>query len=142
MNILKGYKIEFLQTPTQKFVPFQYQFSKEEHEFIEKELQKMLSKKVIRKVSHEVGEFISNIFIRPKKDGSFRMILNLENLNENVVYKHFKMETFSHAISLVTKNCWFASIDWKDAYYTLKIHPSCKKYLRFQCNGILYEYQV
>lgn len=142
LNNLKGYKIEFSETPTQKFIPFQYKFSSEESEFIGKELQKMLSKQIIRKVSHESGEFISNIFLRPKKDGSYRMILNLEHLNENVVYKHFKMETFAHAVSLVTKNCWFASIDWKDAYYTLKIHPSCRKFLRFQFDGNLYEFLV
>lgn len=140
LNHIKSYKIEFSQKPVQNYVPFQYRFSKEENTFIEKQIKEFLSKEIIKNVEHEEGEFISNIFLRPKKDGSFRIILNLENLNENVVYKHFKMETFSHALSLITHNCWLASIDWKDAYYTLKIHPSSKKFLRFSFNNELYEF--
>ena len=38
---------------------------------------------------HDPGEFISPIFVRPKKDGTTRMILNLQSLNEHVVYLHF-----------------------------------------------------
>ena len=48
-------------------------------------------KRIIVKSSHEEGEFISNIFLRPKKDGSFRMILNLKDLNTFVRFHHFKM---------------------------------------------------
>ena len=40
----------------------------------------------------EPGKFISNAFLCPKKDGGFRMILNLKKFNEYVQYQHFKME--------------------------------------------------
>jgi hypothetical protein len=48
---------------------------------------------VIEKVldSGTRDEFISNIFIRPKKNGTYRMILNLKLLNCNVEYHHFKI---------------------------------------------------
>ena len=36
----------------------------------------LLHKGVIKHSVHEEGEFISSMFLRPKKDGSYRMILN------------------------------------------------------------------
>ena len=36
---------------------------------------------MIEEANHSHGEFLSNVFLRPKKDLSFRMILKLRNLN-------------------------------------------------------------
>ena len=41
---------------------------------------------VIERTTSGPGEFISSVFVRPKKDGSHRMILNLKQLNEYVTY--------------------------------------------------------
>lgn len=46
-------------------------------------------------------DFMSNIFIRPKKNRKQRVILNLKRLNNCVEYHHFKMETLKAAISLI-----------------------------------------
>ena len=48
----------------------------------EQEINKLLVKGVIQKAEHE---FISGIFLREKKDGSYRMILNLKQSNEFIV---------------------------------------------------------
>ena len=48
---------------------------------------------MIKETTHCTGEYISSIFIRPKKDGTYRLILNLKNLNDHVEYHHFKMDT-------------------------------------------------
>ena len=42
---------------------------------------------------HSQGEFLSHVFLRPKKDGSFKMILNLKNLKSHVEYNKLKMDT-------------------------------------------------
>ena len=57
-------------------------FSKMEEEVIETEINKLLAYNVIIESKHCDGEFISPIFVVPKKDGTFRMILNLKALNE------------------------------------------------------------
>ncbi len=63
----------------------------------------------------------STIFVRPKKDGSFRMILNLKQLNESVEYHHFKMDTF-HTVLKVVKPSWYmASVNLRQAYYSVPI---------------------
>lgn len=92
------------------------------------------------KKQHEQGEVLSHIFIRPKTDGSYRLILNLSNLNEHIEKKHFKMETLKSALNLVEKDCFFAKIDLKDAYYSVPIVAQDRKFLRFTWQGKLYAF--
>ena len=40
----------------------------------------------------------------------------------------------------MTKNCFMASIDLQDAYYSVNIDPDFRKYLRFKWDNTLYEY--
>ena len=63
-----------------------------ETEAITQELTKLLNKGVIVEWSRETGDFVSTVFTRQKKDGTFRTILNLKYLNEFVQYQPFKME--------------------------------------------------
>ena len=90
----------------------------------------------------EQGKYLSNIFIRPKKDGGIRVILNLNQFNQNVVYKHFKMQSLQSAIDLMTKGCYLASVDFEDAYYICPIREQDQKYLRFMWKGQKYTYKV
>ena len=71
----------------------------------------------------EPEEFISPILFLPKKDGLHRMILNLKKFNEYVQYHHFKMDTLEVTIKLMKPGCYMASVDLKDAYHTVSIHP-------------------
>ena len=68
-------------------------FCPQEYKFIPHELERLLSKNIIKKSQHEQGEFTSPIFLIPKSDGSFRLILNLKRLNEHIPCVHFKMST-------------------------------------------------
>ena len=92
LSSIKGVKIEFVAYPKQTLIPREYNFNAAEVVIIEKQIEKFLQTGVIEATSHCKGEYISNIFIRPKKDGSYRLILNLKNLNQFVQYHHFKME--------------------------------------------------
>ena len=58
---------------------------------IESELQRLLDKGVIIHSDPEPYEFISPIFVRPKSDGSYRLILNLKGLNKHIVYHHLSL---------------------------------------------------
>ena len=78
LNMVKGCKIDFDQLPHQRQPPCQHQFSNKEAETISTEIEKLALKGVLLKSSHEKGEFLSTIFLRPKKDGTHRMVLNLE----------------------------------------------------------------
>ena len=52
------------------------------------------------------------------------------------------MESIQTVLTLVTPNCWMASLDLKDAYYSVKIHPDFQKFLKFSYKGTLYKYTV
>ena len=122
LNMVKGCKIDFDQLPHQRQPPCQHQLSNKETETISAEIKKLVLKGVLLKSSHEEGEFLSTIFLRPKKDGTHRMILNLKKLNKFVAYHHFKMESLKHVISMMRPNCFMASVDLRDAYYSVPIH--------------------
>lgn len=68
------------------------------------------------------------------------MILNLKPLNEFVDYHHFKMDTFNTAIKLVKPGCFMASIDLKDAYYSIPVAKEDRKFLMFQRKETLYQF--
>ena len=116
--ISTGIEIELHELPKQSCPPRQYQFTTTESAYIRSEIHTLLKKNVITVVKHCQGEYLSNVFLRPKKDGKFRMILNLKDFNKSVVYHHFKMTTLKSAIKLITKNCYMATLDWKDAWCT------------------------
>ena len=134
-----GASIECTATPVQHRLPNQT-FSMQEYPIVCQEVHKLLEKGVITKVSPRPGQILSSIFLRPKKDGSHRLILNLKRFNEAVRLYHFKMDSLSTITKFVTKNCFMASVDMKDAYYSIPIKSSDRKFLRFIWEGNLYEF--
>ena len=116
-----------------------------EQEIISSLLNKFEQKGVIVETEHEEGEILSNIFIRPKADGSHRLILNLSRLNEHVDKITFKMETLKSALQMISKGsltffCYFAKIDLKDAFYSISINDNDRKYLKFEWQGKVYTF--
>ena len=134
-----GAGIECTALPVQHRLPNQI-FSEHECPIVRQEVHKLLEKCVITKVSPIPGQILSNVFLRPKKDGSHRLILNLKRFNESVCHYHFKMDSLSTITRLVTQNCYMASVDMKDAYYSIPIRSSDRKFLRFIWEGDLYEF--
>lgn len=74
--------------------------------------------------------FYSALFLVRKPDGSYRTILNLKHLNEYLGCTSFKMETLKSTINLLSAGCFMITIDLKDAYYHVPIHPIFQRFLR------------
>ena len=134
--------IEFDSLPIQNSIPREIKFSSSDTILVDCEISKLLEKQAIEPCLHQNDEFISNIFLTPKKDGSLRPVINLKNLNKFVSYHHFKMETLSTALLLIEPDCYLASIDLKDAYFSIPIASEHRKFLRFQWRGKLYQFCV
>ena len=142
LETVTGMKINFDERPETCRQNMQRRFSEMENKAIDEEITKLLKKKVITKSCPETGLVVSPIFVREKKDGSYRMILNLKSLNENIEYQKFKMETVQTALQLITQNSYFASIDLRDAYYSIEVHKEFRKYLKFFWGDTLYCFQA
>ena len=84
LDVVKHYHKEFEggRWPVQATKPKQITFAPGDKVNINAEITKLLDKGVI--------DFISTIFVRPKKNGSHWLILNLKPLNEFVTYYHVK----------------------------------------------------
>ena len=121
-----GMSTERTATPTQHRLPAQT-FS--EHQYV-------LACKKIHKLLH----IVSSIFLRPKKDGAYRLILNRKKLNASVTHHHFKIDSLNTITKRVTQKFFMASIDMKDAYYSISIKTEHRKFLRFKWDEDLYEF--
>lgn len=85
-------------------------------------------------------QFVSGIFVVPKPDKTYRLVINLKKPNEFVDCPHFKMEDYRIVCNIMQKDCFMGSIDLKDAYHLIAVHESHRKYLRFKWKDELYEY--
>jgi hypothetical protein len=143
IQAVRGYRIPFATMPKQVSRPKLIHFSEQEKIHIDIEIESLLRKRVILRWSdeNEIG-FVSNIFTRLKQDGTYRVILNLSLLNECVEYRHFKMSSIHTILHMMTPGCYMASVDIKDAYYSVPIHDKDIKYLVFCWKSEFYAFRV
>ena len=140
LETVQGFQLPLLSQPFQTSVPSQLQLSLAQQELVSIEIPAMLGKQAIRVVQSDQS-FASQIFLVPKKDGCHRPVINLKALNKFIVEEHFKMEGFHMVKDLIKPWYWLAKIDLKDAYFLVPDHPSHQKFLQFQRQDRLYQYQ-
>ena len=141
LDIVQGCRFVFDQAPVQIHPPPVLWFSLEEHSALTSLIQDLCRQGVIVPTFYEEGEFISNVFLRPKKTpGKYRLILNLKPLTPFIKYEHFKMDTIHTCIDLMMLQCFMASLDLQGAYFSVPIHRDYQKYLKFCWEGVLYKY--
>ena len=140
LQTIAGFRLDFIDMPYQNSWPRQLITTASEITTAQLLIDKFLTTNVIERTAPHRSGFMSNIFLREKRNGSFRMILNLKPLNPHVHYEHFKMSTLNSALHLITKDCYMASIDLADAYYSISVAESHRKYLQFQFQGYTYQF--
>ena len=80
-------------------------------------------------VSPRDDEFISTVFLVPKKTRDFRPVINLKPLNQFVEKIHFKMESIRMALNCFSPGHLMVSIDLKDANFSVPVFQPHRKYL-------------
>ena len=127
LTLVRGFRLDFLSLPNQPQWPKQLLTKPTDIAIANALLQELLLKNVIEKTSFHPRGFVSHIFLRDKKNGKHRLILNLKPLNHHVEYHHFKMETLTAALLLISPHCYMASIDLTDAYYSVNVAKTDRK---------------
>lgn len=138
-----GYSLQFCRLPPAfRGIQEVNLSSQQEIEFLEGEIQDLLSKQAVSTVPPHDRErgFYSPYFLVPKKTGDYRPILDLRALNTCIGRRTFRMLTTRRLLELVQPGDWFTTIDLKDAYFHVEVAPRHRKFLRFAFQGTAYEY--
>ena len=86
--------------------------------------------------------FYSQLFLVKKTSGLWRPVINLSTLNLRILKSPFKMETLQSVLLSVQSGDWMVSLDLKDTYLQVPIHPDSRKYLRFVAFGRVYQFKT
>ena len=143
LRIVKtGYKLQFnadyvlpqsvISVPTDKFQKIALQ----------NQISKFLAIGAISCVPKSPTNLLSRVFCVKKANGEDRMILDLSKLNEQIVKVSFKMEGRDTISDLLCKDDLMASIDLSDAFLSVPIHDSHKRYLAFEFDNKQYVFNV
>ena len=92
LSMVKELELNFLSEPVQNRFPKSMNMSKKAKMLVENEIQRLLRKEAITRTNYCKNKFVSNHFLREKKDARYRPISNLKSLYQLLPYYHFKME--------------------------------------------------
>ena len=84
----------------------------------------------------------SRLFVVWKTSGSWRPVIDLSHLNRFVDVSHFQMETIQSVLLSVCQRDWMASIDLKEAYLQVPVHPDSRHFLRFVSKGHVFQFKA
>jgi hypothetical protein len=110
--------------------------------FLALAVKEMEEKAAIETVSSPDPGFYSRIFLVPKPENKWRPIIDLSALNSHIPCPTFKMETPGSILRSVQKGQWLTSLDLKDAYFHIPIHPESRRYLRFLHQGVVWQFKA
>ena len=105
------------------------------------EVEAMLAKGALETARDLGPGFYGLLFLVEKVSGGWYPVISLSHLNEFVQLSPFKMETVASVLLSVKEGDFLASLDRKDAYFQIPIHPSSRKLLRFTSEGTVYHFR-
>ena len=109
---------------------------------ISEEISSLLTKGAIEEVRDHRGLSLSPIFIIPKRSGKLRMILNMKRINTLLPKEHFQYEHLGRILPSLGSEDWAISLDLRDAYFHVPIHPRSKDLLGNSVLGKTFRYRV
>ena len=92
-----GASIELFANPSQHRLPG-HAFNEHEYSVVRQEIQKLIQKGIIMKVKYSLGQIVLGMLL-PKKDGTFRLILNLKSFNKFVSIIILRWTLFTQQLS-------------------------------------------
>ena len=133
--VTKGAQIPFTSRPPPsrlKNLPT----TPEQEAFITEEISKLLLSGTIIRTNH--ARNISPLGAVPKKNGKLRMILDLRQVNNYISTPRFAMEDIRKVRPLLRQGDWMTSIDLKDGFHHVPIHPDHHQHLGMHWQGQTY----
>ena len=141
-----GYRVPFKDSPpplSRTPISFPtYRAGSPRAQALRQEVEAMLAKGALE-IALDLGPgFYSRLFLVEKASGGWGPVIDLSHLSEFVQLIPFKMETVASLLLSVREGDFLASLDLKDAYFQIPIHPSSRKLLRFTSEGTVYQFRA
>ena len=140
MEVLRyGYRIPFLRSPPLPEVPIpmpSYHPLSTKGVALGEVTQVLIAKGAVELAPLPSPGFYSRLFVVWKTSGSWRPVIDLSTLNLFVDVSHFQIET----IQSVHQGDWMASIDLREAYLQVPVHPESRPFLHFVARGQVYQF--
>ena len=102
----------------------------------------MTQKNAIEEVKDDSPGFYNRLFLVLKASGTWRPVLDVSRLNNFVIKTKFSMETTQSVLNSIQRGDWMISMDMRDAYFHIPIHPTSRKFLRFSFNSKTYQFRA
>jgi hypothetical protein len=140
----QGLTFNWKVTPKLSKEPWFFQPPRDKGKFdrLLKEIDELLAKRAIVQIPRDTPGWYSLVFLVPKKTGGFRPVFDLSQLNRHLVIPRFRMESALTIMKSLEKGNWVFSVDIKDAYLHVPIHPKYQKYLHLALLGKVYKFTV
>ena len=142
-TVTTGYQLEFTSPPPAFSGPLTTVIptNKDKRQALNQEIQELLKKQAIEKVPTSRVAFHSTFFLTTKKTGEWRPILNLKRLNKFIRPPSFKMESLAAVLPELRQQWWAVTLDLKDAYLHVAVHPSSRRWLGFSYDHQTYRFK-
>ena len=146
MEVLRyGYRIPFLCDPPLSKVPISlpsYHPSSTKGVALGEVTRALIAKSAVELAPLPSLGFYSRLFVVWKTSGSWRPVIDLSILNLFMDVSHFRMETIQSVLLSVRQGDWMASIDLKEAYLQVPVHPDSRRFLQFVAQGNVYQFSA
>ena len=110
---------------------------------LDDEVRALLAKGAVEELLPPVSPgFYGRIFVVPKATGGWRPVLDLSPLNRYVSKIRFRMETAWSVRSAIQPNDWATSLDLRDAYFHVLMHPRSRPWLRFTWANRIFQFRA
>ncbi|CAG8622629.1 28676_t:CDS:1 [Gigaspora margarita] len=134
-----GYKPIWNSYPPLSTPPISHYIS--DFDAMEQEISRLLDEEIIRRFVPRNQCFLSKVNLKRKENGDYRLVPNFRYLNYYVQQFPLTMEGMGLVEELIQQNDYMISIDLKEAFYHIPLHPDAQKYFVFDFNYERYCFQ-
>ena len=118
----------------------QYASGSEKQIALDNKIQELLDKQVIAQAPENEMAFHNRVFLRPKRTGGWRLILDVSQLNKFLHWDTFKMDHIAVIRESAEHGMFATSVDFSDAYHHIPIRRGHVRFLCFQVGNKRYWY--
>ena len=142
LSWLSGIKIPFLQRPCSNKNTSRIALYRDQETFLRHKIKQLMHDDCIEQIpAFDPTGFINNVFLRPKRSGGYRMILNVKEFNKFIPDIHFKMEHLPDLFDMLYPNDKIVKLDLQDAFFVMPMSRDCYKYFQFSVKNAKYRFK-